>query len=204
MLYENSFDTGYESDIPENWKYPSRHVKNQITYFCANSGLPDSLVKTFIPFVDDSSCSDRYELNHRLTMTNPNRTNHLAPALFIKEIKNLKKLINECKKKVDSIRFVELLTLEYGIYAFNDEKKHLNYIKRSSGLFSLVLEVKIDNAKYKFAVNMHPDFSRNNDGYLDRGEVYGHLTKIKSELKNDPQLLLAEFVDFCRRNTKNV
>lgn len=161
---------------------------------------PEDLVNCIEPFICSKCSDDRYTVSHG------GYTTILPTAIVIDDITSFENIIRKLANKFD-IKLVDLVSMEYSLYALNDDKNNIKSLLKDDKIFSnltclygFIIDIKIGDNLY--SINLLNSLQETRT-HIPKYDIPAYMIEIANKLFDSDKayhnnLLIEEFVKYCR------
>ena len=186
----------------DDQKTYSCHQLDCLKYY----GFPDSLIECIEPFISKRAGASEYYISN-------NSSKYKFPcAIVLNKTSELRKLFSALATNANVIKFEDIVSYEYSIYAYNDSsssiisatKQFKKYIQTCSKLYAIKISIKIDNKWYKLGIHISSFYTNCDNDSANRICKYATselISDVKNIFKNNiviKDIAIEDFVEYCR------
>lgn len=223
-FYEGGADYGTKSTMPAGdytdsvidiTRCLSGSKRDMIQQFAMQTRVPIEVVQAAAKYPCGGSCSDSDWKLHRFSAYRDDYKAALVAGFVIDDIANITKFFAELDSQ-GSLKIVDIKSLEYSIFAFNDKADHWTSLKKSVRDFNNcrddLYHIELTYNKKPFGIIVSSYHTKVGKlGYSDdrnkslkeywfpKIDQYFHAENVRNQ---DKSVIVLDFVEQCRTNVK--
>lgn len=214
IVPKSSANADYTGELTAITRHLKHNQRDMIQSFAVNTRLPMDIVKIAAKYPSVRATNSDWTPTRTSIGANEFRAG-LAPAFVLDDMNNIIKFF----KEVDGhgqLKIIDIYSLEYSIFAFNNDEKNWQSLKKSVSAFNN----RSDNAYYialefnkiKFGIIVttgdtvigklsytHDKIKSLKEYWFPKIDEYFHKSKGRNQ---DRSIVVLDFVDQCRANIK--